>query len=207
MFQIISTHENEFGCKANWNYFEVGHGKGPCDGIGGTVKRLADDAVTQNIVVIQDQLGIFAWSQETQNESKIKYLFVSSEETKVWKKLLQGRAETLKPVARTMKVHAVNGLEEIKVAVRNISCFCYSWFPAVQFEKKSCCDGWSTHNLQKRKGNKITSTNHDAVQPKQIDHVKHADEPIQDVAEQVQKNFLPPVTSPLSCILLNGFFL
>ena len=27
VFQIISTHENEFGCKANWNYFEAGHGK------------------------------------------------------------------------------------------------------------------------------------------------------------------------------------
>ena len=27
VFHIISTHENEFGCKANWNYFEAGHGK------------------------------------------------------------------------------------------------------------------------------------------------------------------------------------
>ena len=95
VFQIISAHENEFGCKASWNYFEAGHGKGPCDGIGGTVKRLADDAVTQNKVVIQDPLDILAWSQETQNESKIKYLFVSSEEAKVCKKLLQERAETL----------------------------------------------------------------------------------------------------------------
>ena len=189
VFQIISTHENEFGCKANWNYFEAGHGKGPCDGIGGTVKRLADDAVTQNKVVIEDPLDIFSWSQETQNESKIKYLFVSSEETKVFKELLQERAETLKTVAGTMKIHAVNGLEENKVAVRNISCFCYSCFPAMQFEEKSCCDGWSTHNLQKRKGNKITSTNHDVVQPKEIDHVKHANEPNQDVTEQVQKHF------------------
>ena len=121
VFQIISNHENEFGCKANWNYFEVGHGKVPCDGVGGTVKRLADDAVTQNKVVIQGLLDFFAWSQETQNESKIKYLFVSSEETKVCKKLLQERVETLKPVAGTMKVHAVNGLEDNKMAVRNIS--------------------------------------------------------------------------------------
>ena len=62
---------------------DAGHGKDPCNSIGGTVKRLADDAVTQNKVVIQDPLDVFAWSQETQNESKIKYLFVSSEETKV----------------------------------------------------------------------------------------------------------------------------
>ena len=96
------------------NYFEADHGKGPCDGIGGTVRCLADDAVTQKKVVIQDPLYIFGWSQETQNESKIKCLFVSSEETNVCKKLLQERAETLKPVAGTMKVHAVNGLEEKK---------------------------------------------------------------------------------------------
>ena len=126
---------------------------------------------------------------ETPNENKIKYPFVSSEETKVCKKLLQERAETLKPVAGTMKVLAMNGLEENKVAVRNISCLCYSCFPAMQFEEKSCYDGWSAHNLQKPKGNKITSTNHDAVQPKEIDHVKHANEPNKDVAEQVQKNF------------------
>ena len=99
VFQIICTRENEFRCKANWNYFEAGHGKGPCDGTGGTVKCLEDDAVTQNKVVIQDPLDFFAWSQEIQNESKIKYLFVSSEETKVCKKLLQERAETLKPMA------------------------------------------------------------------------------------------------------------
>ena len=189
MFQIISTHENEFGCNANWNYFEAGHGKGWCDGIGGTVKRLADDAVTQNEVVIQDPLEFFVWSQETQNEIKIRYLFVSSEETKVCKKLLQERADTLKPVVGTMKVHAVNGLEENKMAVRNISFFCYSCLTAMQFEEKSCFDGWSTHNLQKRKGNKITSTNHDVVQPKEIDYVKHAKEPNEDVAEQVQKHF------------------
>ena len=92
-------------------------------------------------MVIQDPLDIFAWSQETKNESKIKYLFVSSEERKVCKKLLQEIGETLKPVAGTMKVHAVNGLEENKVAVRNMSCFCYSCFPAMKFEEKSCCDG------------------------------------------------------------------
>ena len=38
-------------------------------------------------------------------------------------------------------------------------------------------------------GNKITSTNHDVVQLKEIDHVKHANEPNEDVAKQVQKHF------------------
>ena len=32
IFQIVSAHESEFKSKANWNYFEAGHGKGPCKG-------------------------------------------------------------------------------------------------------------------------------------------------------------------------------
>ena len=55
---------------AAWNYFEAGHGKGPCDGVGGTVKRLADDAIKQNKVVIQDASDFFIWGRDQQSESK-----------------------------------------------------------------------------------------------------------------------------------------
>ena len=33
IFGVIATHEDEFGFPAVWNYFETGHGKGPCDGV------------------------------------------------------------------------------------------------------------------------------------------------------------------------------
>ena len=45
IFHIISEHKEEYNCVASWNYFEAGHGKGPCYGVGRTVKRLADDYV------------------------------------------------------------------------------------------------------------------------------------------------------------------
>jgi len=32
-------HSTDFGCTAEWNFFETAHGKGPVDGIGGSVKR------------------------------------------------------------------------------------------------------------------------------------------------------------------------
>ena len=32
---VLTKHEDLFGMSATWNYFEVGHGKGPCDGLGG----------------------------------------------------------------------------------------------------------------------------------------------------------------------------
>jgi hypothetical protein len=39
---------------AIWNFFESGHGKGPFDGIGGTYKRIADLAIRQGKITIQD---------------------------------------------------------------------------------------------------------------------------------------------------------
>ena len=39
IFYIVSNHMNLFSVVASWNYFEAGHGKGPCDGVGGTVKK------------------------------------------------------------------------------------------------------------------------------------------------------------------------
>ena len=54
IFHTVANHQELYGMLAVWNYFESGHGKGPCDGLGGTVKRLADDAVRQGKAVIQD---------------------------------------------------------------------------------------------------------------------------------------------------------
>lgn len=40
-FVNICHHEEDFGLKCEWNFFATSHGKGACDGIGGTVKRAA----------------------------------------------------------------------------------------------------------------------------------------------------------------------
>ena len=52
IFYIVSCHKSLFGISASWNYFEAGQGKGPCDRVGGSVKRMADEAVKQRKVVI-----------------------------------------------------------------------------------------------------------------------------------------------------------
>ena len=43
---------------------EAGHGKGPCDPIGGVAKRNADMAVKQQKAVIQDANDFFAWAKK-----------------------------------------------------------------------------------------------------------------------------------------------
>ena len=63
-----------FGISASWNYFEANHGKGCCDGVGGTSKRMADQATKRNIK-IQSADNFFAWENTT--ETLVDYCFVS----------------------------------------------------------------------------------------------------------------------------------
>lgn len=40
-FMNLSYHQEDFDVTAEWHFFATAHGKGPCDGVAGTVKRLA----------------------------------------------------------------------------------------------------------------------------------------------------------------------
>lgn len=55
----MSDHKILLGIPAIWNFFEVGHGKVPCDGIGGTSKRIADLAIKQGKLVVKEALDYF----------------------------------------------------------------------------------------------------------------------------------------------------
>lgn len=52
IFQVLVDHETDFGMQAQRNFLESGHGKGPCDGLGASVKRAADMAIKQGISTI-----------------------------------------------------------------------------------------------------------------------------------------------------------
>ena len=46
-FSNLCHHELDFGIKAKWHFSATSHGKGACNGLGGTVKRLAARASLQ----------------------------------------------------------------------------------------------------------------------------------------------------------------
>lgn len=71
-------HESDYGIKASWNFFATSHGKNTCDGIGGTVKRLARRHSLQQVSSghILTPAQLYEWTVE--NISGIKALFVSS---------------------------------------------------------------------------------------------------------------------------------
>ncbi|WAR07387.1 hypothetical protein MAR_017345 [Mya arenaria] len=64
IFSVIAKHDHFIpGIQTAWLYFEAGHGKGACDGVGGTAKRLAGMAVKRHKAIIQSAKDFFRWGQ------------------------------------------------------------------------------------------------------------------------------------------------
>lgn len=135
IMNLISRHETIFGMKASWTYFESGHGKGPCDGVGGTLKRLADDASKMGSATIIDAESFFDWSQSL--ETMMDIYWVSKAEIDEAK--LQIESWTLTAVPECMKLHAVVVRNE-GIFTRRTSCFKYEC--CNQDDIPPICDGW-----------------------------------------------------------------
>ena len=65
-FANLTYHKDDFSSDAEWHFFATSHGKGPWDGLGGTVKRLATKASLQR--PYKDQImnvqQLYLWSKE-----------------------------------------------------------------------------------------------------------------------------------------------
>ena len=88
-FANLIFHVQDFGITAEWNFFATSHGKNLCDGVGGTVKRLATRASLQrpldNQILTPYQLFEFA----SQDISSITSFYVDSETVKKTAAILQ----------------------------------------------------------------------------------------------------------------------
>jgi hypothetical protein len=55
-FANLIHHFEDFNLHAGWHFFATSHGKGPCDGIGGTIKRLARRKSLQSVNNSQEDI-------------------------------------------------------------------------------------------------------------------------------------------------------
>ncbi|CAC5406185.1 unnamed protein product [Mytilus coruscus] len=102
--KTADEHKDHFGVVCTWNYFEAGHGKGPCDGIGGTVKRCADLAIKQRKCTIQSADVFYTWASSSNISVAFKY--ISKEDISRYSIILnENIAKNCKPVKRTLKLH------------------------------------------------------------------------------------------------------
>ena len=74
-FINVCYHKEDHGITAEWNVFATSHGKNACDGVGGTVKRLATRASLQrtsdNFILSPEDL--YKFSSENIKGIKIFY--------------------------------------------------------------------------------------------------------------------------------------
>jgi len=153
VFQIVCEHETDFGVCARWNYLETGHGKGPCDGLGASVKRMADLAVKQHKCLIQDASDFFKWTLKRADETKVKYIQYTEQNIEEASETLKLKKQAI-PIQGTMKIHAVCPTGQNSIAVREMSCYCDDCTNNVT---TSVC-GWNIKPITKARGVNSTST-------------------------------------------------
>ena len=142
IFSILCKHHTLLGLSATWTYFEAGHGKGPCDGIGAAAKRNADLAVKRRYLI--RDAAEFALRGNLQSAT-VDYICLPKEDVEAARRRIP-ELSCEKVVVGTMGFHAVIPITEgHSLAVRGTSCF----KPCCWEEGKSLrgCDGWEQRVL------------------------------------------------------------
>ncbi|MES9901650.1 MAG: hypothetical protein ABW168_03080 [Sedimenticola sp.] len=151
-FYIVSDHDGIFGIPATWDYFEAGHGKGPCDGVGGTAKRMAAQSVTQEKVTIQSAPDFYKWGERYHKSATYKY--VSSKDCEVARAEIDDINKTISPVKGTMQMHAIIPVKKGVIRTRVTSCYCSSCLNGNHHED------WTTAKLTKANSLDIQESTH-----------------------------------------------
>lgn len=105
-FINLCHHKQDFGIAAEWHFSATAHGKGPCDGVGGTVKRLAAKASLQR--PLENQIltpcELYEWS--VKNITGISFDFSTQEEHVLSEIFLKDRFSEAHTIKGTQQYHA-----------------------------------------------------------------------------------------------------
>lgn len=127
IFYLVVHFPEFYHVQATWSYFEAGRGKGPCDGLGGTTKRMADEASRSGNASIQDAREFYSWAKSSTMHG-VTFLWLDSsvcrEKLGLTTKLL------INPIKGTMKIHTVTSTDADLLLTRD-KCLngsvCESW--------------------------------------------------------------------------------
>lgn len=123
-FKNLCCHEKDFGIRAEWHFFPTSHGKGPSDGIGGIIKRMARD-ISLRGTVINNAEQFFKWatSEKTklQFKKEWKFVYVTQEDYKKSEIELMTRFSGLKTITGTKSFHEVIPEDEFTLSAAEFS--------------------------------------------------------------------------------------
>ena len=105
-FSNLLMHYADFGISAEWHFFATSHGKSPCDGIGGTVKREAARASLQATTTgfLLTPIDLYQWCHK--HISGIIFIWVSQEEIELCGKTLSERFLKAREIPGTRENHS-----------------------------------------------------------------------------------------------------
>ena len=91
---------------AEWHFFATSHGKGPCDGLGGTLKRLAARASLQRPYENQILTPIEFFNFCDKEIKQIDAVYTTHDQYQAEAELLEERHLTATTIAGTQKLHS-----------------------------------------------------------------------------------------------------
>ncbi|VDI50501.1 Hypothetical predicted protein [Mytilus galloprovincialis] len=118
-FFLLSKEMSKRGLQATWNFHESGHGKGVPDGVGGTLKRTANDLVLRG----KDITSAKSFVESIQEQESLVMLYEVAKEHIVEKTHLLA-SQNLKAVPGTFKLHQIRTSICGEIWYRDVSCTC-----------------------------------------------------------------------------------
>ena len=120
-FVNLCYHKTDFGCQAEWHFYATSHGKGPCDGIGGTVKRLAAKASLQRPYSsqIMTPRQLFDWA--VQNIEGVHFKYCTIDDYRQEEIFLEERLKISRTIPGTQKLHCFIPLNNAKILTKSFS--------------------------------------------------------------------------------------
>lgn len=120
-FSNLCKHYDDFGVHAEWHFFATSHGKGPSDGIGGTVKRLVTKASLQRPSEghINTHKAMFDFC--VQNIKGIDFVLVTADDVQKEHETLKHRFEEAKTFDGTRDHHCYIPLDRSTLRISKIS--------------------------------------------------------------------------------------
>lgn len=119
----LCHHEKDFGIKAEWHFFATAHGKSPCDGIGGTLKREAARASLQRPSdrQITTPKELYNWANQPSILPNMAVEFSEEQFYHREKLNIEKRFENVKRIPHLQKIHYVIPERNGSVIVKDYS--------------------------------------------------------------------------------------
>ena len=133
-FLNLCHHQEDFGICAEWHFSATAHGKGVCDGVGGTVKRLAARASLQKPYNDQIMTPYQLFECVSTNIKTTHFGYCSLSDYNSEEKSLEGRFAMSRTIPGTRKYHSFVPVSKDKVRVKVFSS------SSISIEERVCSE-------------------------------------------------------------------